>query len=89
VAHSLAGAPSATNRTLGILGILGGLVLVAAFIPTLPWGNALFNLRLVLFNAGAIAIIVAVHRRQAGISPGSRSLGPHPRSSPTRGTSSW
>jgi hypothetical protein len=67
VAHTLAAPPSAANRMLGILGILGGVVLVAAFIPNLPWGNALFTLRLVLFNAGAMAIVFAVHRRQAVI----------------------
>jgi hypothetical protein len=70
VAHSLASPPSAASRILGILGILGGLVLIAAFIPNLPWGSALFNLRLVLFNAGAIAIVFAVHRRQAVIARG-------------------
>ncbi len=68
VAHSLAAPPSIASRMLGILGILGGLVLVAAFVPNLPWGTDLFNLRLVLFNAGAIAIVLAVHRRQAVIS---------------------
>jgi hypothetical protein len=60
--------PSAASRLLGVLGILGGLVLIAAFVPDLPWGDGVFNLRLVLFNAGAIAILLAVHRRQALIS---------------------
>lgn len=64
VAHSLA-APSPLNRALGVLGILGGLVLVAALVPNLPWSWAVFNLRLVLFEAGAIAVIVAVHGLQA------------------------
>jgi hypothetical protein len=68
VAHSLAASPSISTRLLGILGILGGLVLVAAFLPSLPWNNELFQLRLVLFNAGAIAIAIAVHRRQAAAS---------------------
>ena len=69
VAHSLAGPPSATSRMLGLVGILGGLVLVAAFLPNLPWTRELFQLRLVLFNAGASAIVLAVHRRQASASP--------------------
>jgi hypothetical protein len=64
----LAGPPTASSRVLGVLGIIGGLVLIAAFIPDLPWSNASFNLRLVLFNAGAIAVVLAVHRRQAVIS---------------------
>lgn len=67
VAHSLAAAPSIASRALGLVGILGGAVLLAAFLPFIPWGSDLFNLRLVLFNAGAIAIVFAVHRRQAVI----------------------
>lgn len=68
VAHSLAASPSTSSRLLGILGILGGLVLVAAFLPDVAWGPELNNLRLVLFNTGAIAITIAVHRRQAAVS---------------------
>ena len=68
LAHSLAGPPSASSRMLGLVGIVGGLVLVAAFLPNLPWTRDLFQLRLVLFNAGAIAIVLAVHRRQASAS---------------------
>jgi len=68
VAHSLA-APSITSRALGTLGILGGAVLVAAFLPFIPWGPDFFNLRLALFNAGAMAIVIALHRRQASVAP--------------------
>ena len=68
MAHSLAPSPSASTRLLGIVGIVGGLVLVAAFVPNLPWTRELFQLRLVLFNAGAIAVALAVHRRQAAVS---------------------
>ncbi|HEX5825257.1 MAG TPA: hypothetical protein VFY18_12435 [Candidatus Limnocylindrales bacterium] len=63
-AAALALPPSAAHRALGVLGILGGLVLVAGYIPSIDWGG-LFVMRLVLFNAGAIAIAIAVHRRQA------------------------
>jgi hypothetical protein len=63
VAQSLA-APSTLNRVLGVIGIFGGLVLVAALIPNLPWSWAVFNLRLVLFEGGAIAIILAIHTLQ-------------------------
>lgn len=69
VAHSLAEPPSMATRALAILGILGGLVLISAWVPNLPWTWELFNLRLVVFNAGAIAIGLAVHRRQAPRSP--------------------
>lgn len=62
VAHSLAQPPSMVNRLLGALGILGGALLVAALIPNLPWSWVVFNLRLVLFGGGAIAIVVAVLR---------------------------
>jgi hypothetical protein len=67
VAHSLTTSPSTSSRVLGLVGILGGAVLLAAFLPFIPWGSDLFNLWLVLFNAGAIAIVFAVHRRQAVI----------------------
>ncbi|HYN70282.1 MAG TPA: hypothetical protein VEX41_08735 [Candidatus Eisenbacteria bacterium] len=69
MAHSLAEPPSMATRALGILGIVGGLVLISAWVPNLPWTWELFNLRLVLFNAGAIAIGLAIHRRQASHSP--------------------
>ena len=68
VAHSLATSPSTSSRVLGLVGILGGAVLLAAFLP-FDWGPDLFNLRLVLFNAGAMAIVIAVHRRQASVAP--------------------
>lgn len=67
VAHSLAQPPSMTARTLGILGVLGGLVLLSGYIPNLPWGHDLFILRLVLFNLGAIAIGLGIHTRQASM----------------------
>jgi hypothetical protein len=46
-------------RSLGVVGILGGLVLLAAFVIEVPeaWNPA----RLVLYLAGAIAIAVAAH----------------------------
>ena len=69
VAHSLSAPPSSSSRVLGAIGILGGGILVAAFFDFIPWGPDLFNLRLVLFNAGAMAIVVAVHRRQVSAAP--------------------
>jgi hypothetical protein len=57
------------SRALGILGILGGAMLLAIWLPGFPWSADLLSpLRLVLFNAGAIAVVIAVHRRQAAIS---------------------
>ena len=48
---------------------MGGAILVAAFLPFIPWGPDVFNLRLVLLNSGAMAIVIAVHRRQAPVAP--------------------
>ena len=48
---------------LGLLGVLGGAVLLAAFLVEIaPEINVL---RIVLYNLGAMAIVIAVHRRQA------------------------
>ncbi len=60
-------APSASSRVLGLIGILGGGVLLPAFVLEIPAG--LNILRLVLYLVGAIGVVVAVHRRQVGASP--------------------
>ncbi len=66
VGHSLAASPSTSSRMLGLVGILGGAFLLAAFVIDIAPG---FNvLRIVLFNVGAMAIVIAVHRRQASAS---------------------
>lgn len=69
MAHAVAASPPASSRLLGLLGILGGAVLLAAFLPFIPWTADFINLRLALFNIGAMAIVVAVHRRQAPVAP--------------------
>jgi hypothetical protein len=56
-----------TDRILGTLGILGGTALLAAFVVGIP--GEINTLRLVAFNLGAMAVVVAVHRRQASIGP--------------------
>jgi hypothetical protein len=62
--------PTTQDRVLGILGIVGGAMLLAIWAPGFPWGaESIGPLRLVLFNAGAIAIVIAVHRRQLSTSP--------------------
>jgi hypothetical protein len=68
VAHSLATAPPSTSsRLLGLLGILGGAVLLVAFIVDIsPELNAA---RIYLFLLGAMAIVIGVHRRQASVAP--------------------
>jgi hypothetical protein len=68
VAPLVSALPATSTRLLGIVGIVGGLVLVAAFVPNVPWTRELIQLRLVLFNAGAIAVALAVHRRPAAMS---------------------
>jgi hypothetical protein len=56
-----------TDRILGTLGILGGTALLAAFVVGIP--GEINTLRFVAFNLGAMAVVVAVHRRQASIGP--------------------
>jgi hypothetical protein len=65
VAHSMSVAPSPTSRLLGTLGVVGGAVLLLGFVNLEQWTPDLFNLRLILFNLGAIAIAIGVHFRQA------------------------
>ena len=65
MAHSLSVAPSITTRALGMAGVIGGLILLAGFIGIDPDTNFV---RLVLFNVGAIAIGIAVHRLQPATS---------------------
>lgn len=65
---SFAMAPSASSRALGAAGILGGIVLLSAFVIGIPDG--LGDIRLALFIIGAIAVVSAVHRRQVAVSPG-------------------
>ena len=68
VAQSLSAQPSLAMRALGLLGIIGGTLLLASFFaPFIPWDLLTYSLRLVLFNVGAIAIAVAVHRRQVSV----------------------
>ena len=53
-------------RALGVLGILGGLGLLAAFVVDIP--PAVNSIRIVLFYVGPIAIVVAVTPWQARVS---------------------
>jgi hypothetical protein len=53
------------SRVLGWAGILGGTVLLSAFVIGIPdWSSVG---RLIVFNIGAMAVVVAVHRLQASI----------------------
>jgi hypothetical protein len=73
VAHSLATSPTISSRMVGLAGILGGVVLLAAFVIDIAPG--LNNLRLVLFNVGAMAVVIGVYRRQAPAARTTASLG--------------
>lgn len=61
-------APTTTDRVLGATGIAGGVVLLVAFLP-IQIPSDLNVGRLVLFNLGAIAVVVAAHRRHALVDP--------------------
>ena len=50
------------NRLLGAAGIVGGAVLLAAYVVEIP--NNANIVRLVLYFLGSIAVVVGVHRRQ-------------------------
>jgi hypothetical protein len=67
VAHSLSSTPPISARALGVAGILAGIVGLAVFVIEIP--QELFPARIILMNLGFIAIVVAVHRRQAAIAP--------------------
>jgi hypothetical protein len=77
VAHSLATtSPSTASRVLGLAGVLGGAVLLAAFLfEVSPELNVV---RLYLFLIGAMAIVIGVHRRQASVAPPVALLGAVP-----------
>ena len=67
IVQSFAAPPSTSNRVLGLIGIAGGVVLLAAFIVEVPNG---FNIvRMSLALVGAMATIAAVYRIQAPAAP--------------------
>jgi hypothetical protein len=76
VAHSLATSPTISSRVVGLAGILGGVVLLAAFVIDIAPG--LNNLRLVLFNVGAMAVVIGVYRLEAPAAPIAALLGAVP-----------
>lgn len=63
--HSGSPAPTPTMRLLGVLGIAGGLILVSAFLFFIP--GTFDTARLVLFNAGAIAVAIGVFSLLPGV----------------------
>ena len=67
LAHSTTFAPTPAARLLGTLGVVGGAVLLAAFVIEIAPDMNL--VRLVLFNLGAIAVAIAAYRVQQSMSP--------------------
>lgn len=67
MAHAVAASPSLPSRVLGLAGVLGGAVLLAVFVMDIA--PDLNTVRLILFNLGAIAVVLGVHHRQAAASP--------------------
>ncbi len=76
MAHSPATSAPISSRVVGLAGILGGVVLLAAFVIEIAPG--LNNLRLVLFNVGAMAVVTAVYRLEAPAAPITALLGAVP-----------
>ena len=58
--------PPVATRALGVVGILGGFGILAAFVIDIPAASN--TVRLVLFCAGAIAVGVALFGPQAAVS---------------------
>lgn len=71
VAHSVEiYQPTAVTRVLGLLGVIGGALLLAAFASWDPFADLAANtVRLFLFTVGGMAIALALYRRQAAIAP--------------------
>lgn len=65
MAHSLTLPPTRASRVLGSLGLIAGAMLLVGFFGTPALTPDLFNLRLVLFTLGAIAVVIGAHQRQA------------------------
>jgi hypothetical protein len=67
VAQSLSIPPTPASRLLGILGVVAGALILVGFLGLLGLNLSpdLFNLRLVFYNVGVIAVVIAVHRRQS------------------------
>ena len=72
MAQTLTLPPTPIGRILGLLGVIGGLGLLFGFVVeplVIQIGPDMFNLRLILFNIGAIAVVIAVHLRQRAFGP--------------------
>ena len=59
VGRSLEPPPTPAMRLLGLIGLLGGAWFVAWLLPFVPWGPPGLNLRLAVFNLGAITTVIA------------------------------
>lgn len=71
VAQSLtAFEPTRSMRLLGLVGVVGGVVLLWAFISLNPFSDRSVNfVRLAIFSLGGVAIALALHNRLAAVSP--------------------
>jgi hypothetical protein len=77
MAHTLAVAPPGWARGLALLGVLGGLLLLEPFVLPLPERD-LNQLRIILFSVGTMAVVIAVHGRQAAAGPVLAAIGAVP-----------
>jgi len=62
VANSMTLAPTPVTRLLGLLGLLGGASLLAAFVIDIPADTN--YVRLFVFGVGGLTVVTAIHLRQ-------------------------
>lgn len=62
--------PTRTMRLLGLFGMVGGALLLMAFVTFVPFEDLAVNtVRLIVFALSGVAISIAFHGRQAVVSP--------------------
>lgn len=76
MAHSMTVAPTPVTRLLGLVGLLGGASLLAAFVVDIP--NDANYIRLFVFGIGGLTVVTAIHLRQRQRSPGLALVGAIP-----------
>jgi hypothetical protein len=69
IARSLTFAPTIPSRLVGALGIIGGLLLVAPYVPIVADTTVVQDVRITIFLVASIVVVLMVHRRQSPVAP--------------------